>query len=127
MINKEKFVKVINTLKEENDFWNEVDALYRKYRNILLDGVAPIPVVSEIVIDLLEDNLGITSDYRGYSTLSWWIYEANFGQKEDFVNSILYTDKDGKEISCQIVPRTPEKLYDLLLWEKEFFNNEQEC
>lgn len=125
MISKEKFVKIIGQLKEEDDFWTEQNNLYRKYRNILLDGVAPIPLISDTIIDLLEENLGLSTDRLG-SLISWWIYDAEFGQKEEYITSISYEDENGNEIPSPIIPRTAADLYDLALWEKEFFKDRED-
>ena len=116
MLSKEAFVEAINYLKKEDEFYSKQYRLYDDYRDVIGDS---LPVMytgaAEIILKLLEESFALDVDNHYGSTLSWWIYEINFG--EDFkLGDIETLDlPEGHEF------RTPDlsdvdKLYDYLAW-----------
>jgi len=110
MISKEKFVKIINRLKETDDLQTQINKLFRNSTdNILNDfcNAGSICIMHEdLVVDLLNDMFG--NNY----TLSWWLYEIDYGRKYKKGD---IQDEKGKNIDLSTV----EKLYDNLIKEME--------
>lgn len=109
MISKEKFIEIINRLRNYNDLQNKIDGLFKenidnKEKDFINAGSICIGHES-VVIELLENM------FDDKDTISWWIYECNYGR--DF--SLGDLEVDGIEIDLS----TAEKLYDYLIKEAE--------
>ena len=106
MISKEKFVEIINRLKDYNDLQDKIQNLFRdNIDNQEMDfmNAGSICVSHEsIVVELLKDMFNVKDDL-----ISWWLYECNYGR--DF--SLGDLEDNGVEIDLS----TPEKLYDYLI------------
>ena len=99
MVTKELFLKCIDTIKDhrarEKKFIEGLDALSpMTYNNTFL-----YSDYEAFVVDLLTELLGDTAE-----TLSWWIYETDFGANEQLN---LLIDED-------VRLDTAEKVYDYL-------------
>jgi len=109
MISKEKFVKIINRLKETNEMQDKINDLYRNTEDARMsdfNNVSHVGVYFEdIVVDLLQD---IFQD-RENSWLCYWLYDLWYGTE--------YTEGCVKEDGESIDISTPEKLYDFLIQE----------
>lgn len=107
MISKEKFVEIINRLKEVDDFVEETNDRARKLsdavRSDFFNAMSLSISHEEIVLELLEDIFKLDKD----DTLSWWIYEEDYGRNFKMGDFTV----EGKEIDLS----TPEKLYDYLV------------
>lgn len=109
IISKEKFVEIINRLKNYNELQDKIDNLFKdnienRERDFINAGSICIGHES-VVIELLENM------FDDKDTISWWIYECNYGR--DF--SLGDLEVDGIEIDLS----TAEKLYDYLIKEAE--------
>lgn len=108
MISKEKFIDIINKLKEVNDFVDETNERARKLNDAIMSDFYNTMSLSisheSLVVELLENMFN--SDM-----ISYWIYECNYGR--DF--SLGDLEVDGIEIDLS----TAEKLYDYLIKEME--------
>lgn len=105
LINKNKFVEIINRLKNYNDLKDKIDNLFRelvdnKEQDFCNAGSICIGHES-VVVNLLE---------KMFETdlISWWIYELNYGKR---YKAGCLTTYDNREINVS----TPGKLYDVLI------------
>jgi len=92
------------TLPELTHLLNLMDADNKKIRAAYRLGIDLIEFTEsaqEVVSTLLKH----VFNEDQYETLSWWMYEKDFGRRED----LKMWDKDGKEV-C----RTVEELYKFL-------------
>ena len=109
MISKEKFVKIINRLKNYNELQDKIDELFKdnidNRENDFINAASICIGHESVVIELLENM------FNDKDTISWWIYECNYGR--DF--SLGDLEVDGIEIDLS----TAEKLYDYLIKEAE--------
>ena len=99
-ISKERFVKIINQIKEQHDFEHELWALGRKY-NQDSDWIINSPL-EDVLIELLQEFMG-----DSLADTTYFIYELDFGR--DYEPGYV-TEPDGTvlDFSC------PESLYDYL-------------
>lgn len=108
MINKEKFCKIIEELRDIEEIQGKIKDIFRNSKNeILRDFGSPYTLVvptDHIVVELLKDSFGLDND----NTLEWWIWEMNYGKN---VTAEDVIDENGKFIDIT----TPEKLYDYLV------------
>lgn len=108
MISKEQFVKIIDRLRETNDFVEETNDKARKLQDAVESDFFNAMSLSisheSIVVELLE-NIFNDKDY-----ISWWLYELDFGRK---YKEYCIRDADEKAIDVS----TAEKLYDFLISE----------
>ena len=113
-ISKEKFVKIIKMLKRKDEAECRMNDILSEYDDVYCDGIIPIDSTASIVVELLEMLLNLNVDKNYGSTLSWWMYEQDFGESFT-VGALTYTDKDGNEVAPDL--STPEQLYDYLVSE----------
>lgn len=98
MIDKQTFIKIITKLKEYMERVSKIeDALNCVFNFSTLD---------DVVVELLEKLTNAEVDQVYGSTLSWWIYDLNFGK--DWKPDSLIVDGESIDLS------TAEKLYDFL-------------
>ena len=100
-MDKEKFVKIIESIKKVNKFQDELYDLHYKYGLNAPD----INTLQDELIDVLQmyfDNGG---------DIEYFIYDMEFGKKYE---PGMVTEADGTEIDYS----TPEKLYDYLMKHK---------
>ena len=106
MISKEEFVKIINRLRETNDFVNHTNDEARKLQDAIesdfFNSMSLAISHESIVVSLLE-NMFDCGDILG-----WWIYELDYGKK---YKGGCITEKNGNIIDISTV----EKLYDYLI------------
>ena len=109
MISKEKFVEIINRLKNYKELQDKIDELFKdnidNRENDFINAASICIGHEGVVIELLENM------FDDKDTISWWIYECNYGR--DF--SLGDLEVDGIEIDLS----TAEKLYDYLIKEAE--------
>lgn len=106
MISKEQFVKIINRLKDTDDFVKETNNRARKLADSIesaeINAMGLAISHESIVVELLEDMFN-DSDY-----ISWWLYDLEYGR--DYKDGCIQDEK-GKIIDLS----TAEKLYDFLV------------
>ena len=105
MISKEKFVEIINRLRNYNYLQNKIDDLFRdNIDNKEMDFVnaGSICVGHESVVIYLLENMFDTD------MISYFIYELDYGKK---YKAGCVLDENINEIDLS----TPEKLYDYLV------------
>ena len=116
MINKTKFVEIINRLKDYYDLQNKIDSLFRdSIENVECDfmNAGSICIGHEsVVVELLKN---IFEDYS--DLIPWWIYEYDYGRSFKMGD---ITEQNGEEIDLT----TAEKLYDYLIKNMEESKNE---
>ncbi len=104
MIDKVKFVDIINDLMEVNDFVNETNDKAKRLNDAIISDFFNAQSLSisheNIVVELLK-NMFNDSDLIG-----WWIYELDYGRNFKMGDLI----DNGVEIDLS----KPEKLYDYL-------------
>lgn len=104
IINKEKFVEIMNRLKNYNDLQDKINELFEGYidnRENDFCNAGSICIGHEsVVVSILEDMFET-------DLISWWIYELDYG-KEYSPGALLI---DGKEIDVS----TADKLYDVMI------------
>ena len=109
MISKEKFIDIINKLKEVNDFVDETNERARKLNDAIISDFYNTMSLSisheSLVVELLENMFNT-------DMISYWIYELDYGKeyKDGYVQ-----DGEGNNIDIS----TLEKLYDYLIKEAE--------
>ena len=112
MISKQKFIEIINTLKEVHDFVDATNTKARQLKDAINSdffNASSLSISHEtIVVELLE------KIFDDGDTLSWWIYELDYGRKYE---KGCITEENGDFIDVS----TPEKLYDYLIKVKEGF------
>lgn len=109
IISKEKFVEIMNRLKNYNDLQNQIDDLFKnnienRERDFMNAGSICIGHES-VVVNLLEKIF--ETDLIG-----WWIYDLDYGKRYKAGCLTMY---DNKEIDVS----TTEKLYDVLVKDLE--------
>ena len=105
MISKEKFVEIINRLRDYNDLQNKIDDLFKdnidnRERDFINAG--SICIGHESVVVYLLENMFDTD------MISYFIYELNYG--EDYTEGCVL-DENMNNIDLS----TSEKLYDYLI------------
>ena len=109
IISKEKFVEIINRLKNYKELQDKIDELFKdnidNRENDFINAASICIGHESVVIELLENM------FDDKDTISWWIYECNYGR--DF--SLGDLEVDGIEIDLS----TAEKLYDYLIKKAE--------
>lgn len=109
IISKEKFVEIINRLKNYNELQDKIDELFKdniENREKDFMNAGSICVGHEsVVVELLEKMFDT-------DIISYWIYELNYG-KEYTDGCVL--DENMNEIDLS----TAEKLYDYLVQDIE--------
>ena len=109
IISKEKFVEIINRLRDYNDLQDKIDDLFKENidnKEADFMNAGSICIGHETIVVKLLENI-----FNDKDTISWWIYECNYGR--DF--SLGDLEVDGIEIDLS----TAEKLYDYLIKEME--------
>lgn len=96
----EKFEKIILSLQKSSD---QVDLLYR-------NGI-DITEVLDPLHSIIEDLLGLVFNDNGQDWIEWFIYEKEFGRRED----MKAWDEKQNEIAYDI-----KSLYQLLM--DEYYN-----
>ena len=109
MVTKERFVEIINRLKNYNKLQEQINSLFDECidnkENDFCNAGSIFIGHESVVIELLENM------FNDKDTICWWIYECNYGR--DF--SLGDLEVDGIEIDLS----TAEKLYDYLIKEAE--------
>ena len=106
MISKEKFVSILEEMKELHDIEDKINDLGRKYSN---DSIRDFGFFSymtcqdETIIDLL------CTIFKDSDIISWWIYDLDFGRA---YKDGCITEDNGNII---IDLSTADKLYDYLV------------
>lgn len=79
-MDKKEFLKYIGNIKNIYTFMDELNGLFKKHKmsgDQIWDSYS---LLMDDCISLLEKNLGLELDSAGYSVLSWYIYENDFGK-----------------------------------------------
>ena len=109
MITKKEFIKIINNLKEVNDFVNETNKKAKKLNDAIISDFYNTMSLSisheNIVVKLLENM------FNDKDIISWWLYELDYGK--EFKKGYL-KDENGLDIDVS----TAGKLYDYLIKDK---------
>ena len=107
-MNKHKFVKIINRLKEARQLQDSINDLMNKARenieNDFMNGASLMINHEDTVIDLLQEIMNDTFD-----CIPWWIYETDYGNIETMTK--IYKVETG-EVLADI--KTAEDLYNYL-------------
>lgn len=109
MISKEKFVEIINRLRNTDDTVNKVNEIFKNtLDNNMSDfmNAASLMICHEdIVVNLLENI------FNDKDTLAWWLYEENYGRN--------FKIGDFEDNGIKIDLTTIENLYDYLIQKNE--------
>lgn len=108
MINREEFIKIIDRLKEVDDFVKETNNKARELKDAIMSDFFNASSLSisheDIVVKLLENI------FNGTDIISWWLYELDYGRK---YKRGCIKDCNGKNINVS----DAGKLYDYLIKE----------
>lgn len=79
IISKQEFVNIINKLKQVNDFVNETNTKAKQLNDAIISdffNASSLSISHEIIVVRL-----LTKMFNDRDTISWWIYELEFGTK----------------------------------------------
>lgn len=110
MLDKNTFCRIMNEIIKVNE---KLDMLQEVNSGMALSIVEEYSLQDEL-ITLLELNMNLPVSDQYVSTISWWIYDANFGKDRP----IIYFNKD-KQDEEKFILDTVEKLYDFCKQEGE--------
>lgn len=110
MIRKNDFCRIMDELQRldyQRDEW--IDDIERAFGSFDLNRIYDNSFFG-LLVDALEVALEISGDEDkyGYTWLTWWIYDTNYG-------------KDCGEVNCngkKFFPKTASDLYDIIMIEK---------
>ncbi len=106
MITKKEFIKIINHLKEVNDFVNETNDKAKKLNDAIISDFFN---ASSLSISFEDDLIKVLENMFETDLISWWLYELDYGREFE-LGYIIESDGTTKpDLS------TPEKLYDYLI------------
>lgn len=109
MITKDDFCKIINDLKRNDEFLDDIRDVFRKHQKeeqIYSTGL------KDKIVNLLETIF----DDNKTNWISYWIWELDFGEK--------YKEGDVTEKDGIVIPlKTAEELYDFLIKNMEKNND----
>ena len=110
MISKEQFVKIIDRLRQVNDFVEETNEKARQLDDAIESdffNAMSLSISHETIVVQLLENMFNDSDY-----ISWWLYDLSYGRE---YKEYCIQDAEGNAIDLS----TAEKLYDFLIEEME--------
>ena len=105
IISKEKFVEIINRLRDYKELQHAIDSLFENYidnKEMDFMNAGSICIGHESVVVYLLENMFDTD------MISYFIYELDYGEK---YRAGYVLDENGNEIDLS----TAEKLYDFLI------------
>ena len=111
MIAKEKFVSILEELREIDDFKNRVNEEIRRLKSIdtdFLDSDIFCINHQDGIIDLLPECFGTLDDKIKKDikdTIEWWIFDCEYGRNKKYT-TVTYEDGN------KYVIDTSDKLYD---------------
>jgi hypothetical protein len=79
-MDKKEFLKYMGNIKNIYTFMDELNGLFRKHKMSGDQVWDSYSLLMDDCISLLEKNLDLELDNAGYSVLSWYIYENDFGK-----------------------------------------------
>lgn len=110
MITKQEFIKIINRLKEVNDFVDETNKRAKKLNDAKISDFYNTMSLSisheNTVVELLENM------FNDKDIIGWWLYELDYGRK--FKKGYL-RDENGLDVDVS----SAGKLYNYLIKEME--------
>ena len=110
MLDKNTFCRIINEIIKVN---KKLDMLREVNSTMALSIVEEYSLQDEL-ITLLELNMNLPISDKYGSTISWWVYDTNFGKDKPFI----YFNKNEQDEEKFILD-TAEKLYDFCKQEGE--------
>ena len=109
MISRKDFKHVMNEIITVNDRLDKLQAVNSEFALSIVENYS----LQDELITLLEKLMNIPVDAQFGSTISWWIYETEFGKN----NPYIYIDNKGTEI--KYVLDSVDKLYDFCIEESK--------
>lgn len=76
---RKDFDKYLNALQQAHDLTIKLDGLLRKADPD--NAFVCFPPFNEM-LELMEKSLGLKKDFLGYTTLSYYVYECDFGRND---------------------------------------------
>lgn len=123
MISVEKFKKSIEFMSSSRNLVRSINSLLVKNFRIMGDTQLDNNQSENIIIDLLNDSMGLKDTWRCETDLEYWCLEKDFGSDfkvGDIINNWL--PKDHKYYKPEL--DTVEKLYDYLVFLSGEYNHE---
>lgn len=115
-LSKEEFMRYMYFIKKQNDFDNAYNDFFRKNRDIVGDAEAPMSQSTGYIVELLEEIMNLPKDDYDYTTLSWWIFDLDFGK--EFVKGYMENCNLPENHEYRYPDLSDlDKLYDYLIWE----------
>ena len=112
MISKNKFVSIMNALKEADELQDKINELMQNardnIRNDFMNAGGMMICHTDIVIELLGDMFLDADEY-----IPWWIYDTNYGKD----HTEIFWTFDGENSQPKVIAdiKTAEDLYDFLI------------
>lgn len=108
MIAKEEFIKAIGALKQQD----AIDNNFQTHMEAAFPG-SYAPIYENVLWSLSIHLLELAMEDR-YEYVSWWVYETDFGKRENMAE-ISWTENNQKK---SVNLTTPAALYDFLAEKK---------
>ena len=105
MLSKETFVLAIKEIKKAEDYQNALNNVFEEY---CADGFIVQPDCSIMLMQVLEESMGVKLDDNGYSPISYFCYDLGYGELQ---KPGLIKDKDGNDVEIE----SAEELYDFIV------------
>lgn len=105
MISKQEFIRIINHIKEVNQF---VDETNKKARGLNDAIISDFFNASSLSISFEDDLIKVLENMFNTDLINWWLYELDFGQTFE-IGDLVEQNGDKPDLS------TAEKLYDYLV------------
>jgi hypothetical protein len=99
---KEKFVEYLNDLRELKRIESEITKAFKKLNGDF--NQISFEKFETLIVKLLEEAMGDKSEW-----ISWWIYEADFGEKKHIANSVTLSGGE------RFLLKNSGDLYDLIM------------
>ena len=119
---KEEFLKCMNYIIRKDEAESKMCSIMSEYSDVYIDGILPIDAGVGIIIDLLEKLFELPVDEMYGTTLSWWMYEKDYGKNFKVID-LEYTNipEDHKLRKPDL--SSLDNLYDCLMLEWNAGNN----
>lgn len=107
----EQFTKYMNSYKEHQEAFDELDAVVKKHRDVFMDLDIWPTTSQEYMLDLLSYAMDV--DPHKDDILWWWCTDANFGKAYEDGDII---DSDAEDPWKRPDLTTVEKLYEYVCY-----------
>ena len=119
---KEEFKHYMDYIIQKEEADCKINDIITSYTNVFADGIWPMDVGVGLIVELLEKIFELPLDEKYGSTLTWWLYEKDFG-KDFEVGDLEYANMPEDHKLRKPDLSTLDGLYDCLVLEWNAGNN----